>query len=88
MAELKRVLAPDGSLLLVCSIGKGGSDDRSRAYTFGDILDWFEGLDLEEFALVPDAPAETGLIVNPEQTAPSRQQAGFGCFWFRKPSKQ
>lgn len=87
MAELKRVLAPDGSLLLVCPVGKPRADSVERVYSFGQILDRFEGLDLEEFSLVPDAPADRPLLVNPDEHLAAQQSYGYGCFWFRRPAR-
>ena len=85
--ELKRVTAPDGSLLLVCPIGKPRVlFDHHRVYAFGQVLDYFEGFDLEEFALVPDDAAAQGLVLNPDQRVTDRQTHGSGCFWFRRPA--
>ena len=85
--ELKRALAPDGSLALVCPVGKPCVlFDSHRVYSFGQIMDYFEGLDLEEFALVPDTGSTCGLLINPDRRVTDRQTHGSGCFWFRKPA--
>lgn len=84
MEELKRIIAPDGSLLLVLPIGKPCVlFDSHRIYSFGQVLDCFEAFDLEEFAVIPDAGA--GLVLNPDHRLADRQTCGAGCFWFRKP---
>jgi len=88
MAELKRVLAPDGSLLLVCPVGKPRvAFDQHRVYAFGQILDAFDGLDLEEFSLIPDTSSGRDFLVNPDERVIAKQDCGRGCFWFRKPGK-
>lgn len=85
-AELKRILAPDGSLLYVCPVGKPSETPGShRVYAFGQVLDRFEGLDLEEFSLIPDDGASSGLLINPDLRLADRQHRGWGCFWFRNP---
>lgn len=86
IAQLNRVLAPDGSLLFICPIGKPRVIfDSHRVYSFGQVLDCFEGLDLEEFALIPENGAGAGLLVNPDERVANRQEQGVGCFWLRKP---
>lgn len=85
-AELKRILAPDGSLLYVRPLGKPSAvQGPRRVYTFGEVLDGFEGLDLEEFSLIPNDGAPNGLLINPDPRLADRQHRGLGCFWFRKP---
>ena len=86
MTELKRVLAADGSLLFICPIGKPRVIyDLHRVYSFGQVLDAFDGLDLEEFSLIPDGRAATGLLINPDEQITNQQIHGYGCFWLRKP---
>lgn len=86
IAELKRILASDGSLLFVCPVGKPRAVPGShRVYAFGQVLDYFGGLDLEEFSLISDGDMGEALLVNPDQRLADRQSHGVGCFWFRKP---
>jgi len=86
IAELKRILASDGSLLFVCPVGKPRTVPGSqRVYAFGQVLDYFDGLDLEEFSLIPDRDVGEAILVNPDQRLADRQRHGLGCFWFRKP---
>ena len=84
-AELARVLAPDGSLLLVCPVGKPRVIfDCRRIYGFGQVLDEFEGLELEEFTLIPDGADSP--LVNPDPSLRNQIAHGGGCFWFRRPA--
>ena len=85
-AELKRILVPDGSLLYVCSLGKPSAvQGPRRVYSFGEALDGFEGLDLEEFSLIPNDGAPNGMLINPDPRLADGRHRGLGCFWFRKP---
>ena len=43
------------------------------------------GMDLEEFALIPDGRSGRGMLVNPPEGMADEQSYGCGCFWFRKP---
>lgn len=80
--ELKRVVAPGGSLLFVTPVGKPKIEfNAHRIYSYEQIMDYFEGMTLKEFSLVTD----DALFI--EQADPSLVQAqryGCGCFWFVK----
>ena len=55
IAELKRVLAVGGSLLFVAPVGKPKiMFNAHRVYSYDEITKYFEGLELREFALIPD----------------------------------
>jgi SAM-dependent methyltransferase len=83
MAELQRVVAPAGSLLFVVPVGRPRvCFNAHRIYSFEMIRDAFPELELIEFSLVPDDPAE-GLIVNADPALVANQSYGCGCFWFR-----
>jgi SAM-dependent methyltransferase len=83
IGELKRVLAPGGSLLLVVPVGRPRVVfNAHRVYAFAQIRDAFAELHLEEFALVPDDPADGGLIRNATEAAADAQECGCGCFRF------
>lgn len=87
MGELSRVLAPGGSLLLVVPVGKPRVQfNAHRIYGFAQVVAAFAGLELVEFALVPDRgdPDGDALIVDATKAQADRQRYGCGCFWFRR----
>lgn len=85
MAELQRVIAPDGSLLFVVPVGRPRvCFNAHRIYSFDMIRDAFSQLELVEFSLIPDDPA-AGLISNASPALVADQSYGCGCFWFRRP---
>ena len=82
--ELKRVLQPGGNLLFVTPVGLPKIEyNAHRIYSFEQVMDMFSGLELVEFALIPDAG---GLIEKADPLLVAQQQYGCGCFWFRKKS--
>ena len=85
LRELARVVAPDGSVLIPLPVGQprpgGGSN---RVYTFGQVLDAFEGFELEEFILISDGITGQSPLMNPDPSLVERQEYGIGCFWLRK----
>jgi hypothetical protein len=86
VTELIRVLAPNGHLLLVVPIGGKAriQFNAHRIYTHDQILAMVKGLELIEFALIPDDGSSEGLI---RQAAPAQaalQRYGCGCFHFIK----
>jgi len=83
MRELARVLAPGGTLLFVVPVGRPRiCFNAHRIYSFHQVREGFCGLDLREFALVPDDPAHGALIMNPGEAVVDAQNYGCGCFWF------
>jgi SAM-dependent methyltransferase len=93
MSELCRVLAPGGSLLFVVPVGRPRVQfNAHRIYAFEQVRQAFDGLELVEFALVPDrayaeAHAEStgaALIANATKEQSDAQRYGCGCFWFRR----
>lgn len=85
IAELKRVLAVGGSLLFVVPVGKPKiMFNAHRVYSYDEITGYFEGLDLREFALIPDKACDGGLIHSATRAIADQQSYGCGCFWFRK----
>jgi len=81
-AELARVLAPDGNLLIVVPVGRPRiMFNTHRIYAHGQVLELFSDLNLVEFALVPDNGA---LIRRADPAAVAHQEYGCGCFWFKK----
>jgi len=86
IAELKRVLALGGDLLFVVPVGKPARVmyNAHRIYQYEQILDYFNKMELKEFALIPDAASEGGLVRNAQKQQADQQKYGCGCFWFRK----
>jgi SAM-dependent methyltransferase len=86
MAELQRVLAPGGDFLFVVPVGESRiAFNAHRVYSCDQVLRSFAGLELREFALVPERAADGGLIRNAPLALADRERYGCGCFWFRKP---
>ena len=85
IAELKRVLAPGGSLLFVVPIGKPMLRfNAHRIYSYAQIIDYFTGLELAEFALIPDDYMRLGLVHEATQADADAQEYGCGCFRFKR----
>ena len=85
IAELKRVLAPSGSLLFVVPIGEPRvMFNAHRIYSYNQITSYFSDLELKEFALIPDRAEDGGLIRGASPAMAGAQEYGCGCFWFRK----
>ena len=80
--EIKRVLKSGGQLLFVTPVGKPRVEfNAHRIYSFKQILEYFEPLELLEFSLIPDSG---GLITNADPALVNDQQYACGCFWFKK----
>lgn len=81
--ELARVLAPGGTLLLVVPVGRPRVEfNAHRVYACAQVLEMFPGLELAEFALIPDAAATGGLIPGADFALADAQDYGCGCFKF------
>jgi len=81
--ELKRVLAPGGNLLFVVPIGKSRIEfNAHRVYSYGQIMEYFAGLNLREFTLIPEKNG--GMIINASLEQAAAEYYGCGCFWFVK----
>jgi hypothetical protein len=83
LAELKRVTAINGSLLIVVPIGKVSRIhfNAHRIYTYKQFLNYFPGFDLLNFALVTD---QSSFIAEATESDANDQFYGCGCFWFKK----
>lgn len=82
MAELKRVLAPGGLLLFVVPVGTPRiMYNAHRIYSYQQVIEYFTGLSLVEFSLIPD---NGGLLRHAPQALVAEQKYGCGCFWFKK----
>ena len=85
VGELRRVLAPGGSLLFVVPVGRPRIlFNAHRIYAHAQITEYFADLELVRFALVPD-DTRVGLIEDATRAESDAQSYGCGCFWFRKP---
>ncbi len=85
MQELKRVLAPGGTLLFAVPVGQPKIlFNAHRIYSFEQIERGFSGLTLEQFSLIPDDP-QWGLISPAAPELVAAQTYGCGCFWYKKP---
>ncbi len=86
IAELKRVVAPGGTLLFVVPVsGKPRIEfNAHRVYSYQLVIELFEGFELIEYALIPDRAEEGGLIRHADPDLTARQRYGCGCFHFRK----
>lgn len=83
--ELKRVVAPGGSLIFVVPVGKPKLVfNAHRIYSFESVMENFKDFELKEFSLVPDNFRETGMVYNAEASMVKKQDWGCGCFWFIK----
>ncbi|HEY6021251.1 MAG TPA: DUF268 domain-containing protein [Candidatus Paceibacterota bacterium] len=84
--ELRRVLSPGGSLLFVVPIGTPKiSFNAHRVYSYAQIMQYFDGLQLQEFTLIPDNALTVGMIEHATKEQADAQTYGCGCFWFVKP---
>jgi SAM-dependent methyltransferase len=86
IAELKRVIAPGGSLLFAVPIGKPRiMFNAHRIYAHAQVLSYFDGFVLKEFALIPEKPERGGLIRNASRDMADQEDYGCGCFWYLRP---
>ena len=84
--ELKRVLAPGGTLLFAVPLGKPKlMFNGHRIYSYDQIISYFAGLDLVQFSLILDDSEAEGFVENATRERADAQTYGCGCFWFRKP---
>jgi SAM-dependent methyltransferase len=84
--ELKRVVAPGGSLLFVVPLGYVSKIffNAHRVYDKYHVFNLFQGFDLKQFALIPEEEQDGGLIENPSDELLKKQTYGCGCFHFSK----
>jgi SAM-dependent methyltransferase len=85
MGELKRVLAPGGTLLFVVPVGSPRVQfNAHRIYGYEQVVDAFEGLKLVEFALIPDSAEVGNLIRHAAPSLVTDQRYACGCFRFER----
>jgi SAM-dependent methyltransferase len=81
--ELKRVLAPGGSLYFSLPIGKPRiCFNAHRVHSASQILQYFEGLELVDHACITD---QITVIEKPDIAFMDSMTFGCGMFHFRKP---
>lgn len=84
-AELQRIMAPGGDLLIVVPVGQPKiCFNAHRVYSYPMVLELFSDCELVEFSMVPDSVADGDLIPNADPKLVAEQTYGCGCFWFRK----
>jgi hypothetical protein len=80
--ELKRVLAIGGSLLFVTPVGRPKIRfNAHRIYSYDQVMEYFTGLTLKQFALVDDKKQFT---LNANPALADQQNYGCGCWWYIK----
>lgn len=81
--ELQRVLAPGGDLLIAVPVGQPRLRfNAHRIYSFSQIIEMFNQLELHEFSLISE---KTGQFISPADPAlVSQEKYACGCFWFKK----
>jgi ubiquinone/menaquinone biosynthesis C-methylase UbiE len=86
MAELRRVMTKNGSLIFVTPIGKEAKIEFNahRIYTYDQILSYFPDFMLKEFSLIPEHPEGGGIIINANPAITKTENYACGCFWFIK----
>lgn len=85
ISELKRATAFGGDLLFVVPVGKRKlMFNAHRIYDYDQLIGYFDGFHLVEFALVPDASQGKSLISSPSKEFVECQNYGCGCFWLRR----
>ena len=84
-AELQRVLAADGDLLVVVPVGRPVLRfNAMRVYSHDQVIAMFAGLSLREFALIHEYEEDGGLTTGATREMADREEYGCGCFWFVK----
>jgi SAM-dependent methyltransferase len=84
LAELARVVAPGGSLLVVVPTGHPRIQfNAHRIYDPQMIEQGLPELSLHKWSLLPD-DATKGLIDNPTREFALQQRYGCGCYWFKR----
>ena len=82
IAELKRVIAPGGNLILTVPIGQPKVIfNAERIYSYAQIMRYFNEFELKEFSLIPDSG---GLRTGATEAMCNIQDYGCGCFWLVK----
>ncbi|SRR5258708_151360 len=85
-AELSRVVAPGGNLLVVVPTGKEARIDFNahRVYTYDNVLSYLPGFTLHTFSYIPEKPEGGGIIDQASRADIADDAHGCGCYWFIK----
>jgi len=85
IAELKRVVAPGGSLYFVVPTGIPSiCFNAHRVYSSDAVRGYFaDTFDLQEFYFIP-GPIELPPMLNPDHSETLKYEYGCGCYLFRK----
>ncbi len=86
LGELKRIVAPNGSLLVVVPMGKQQHTEFNghRVYEYNTFVSYFEGFTLEDFSYIPQTDDRGGIILHTDGSIVGNDTLGCGCFWFKK----
>ena len=84
--ELKRVVSDNGSLIIVIPMGEQPivHFNAHRVYDYDQIIRIFHGFELMEFALIPEAWDNGGLLIDADKKNLENETYACGCFWFTK----
>lgn len=83
--ELVRVVKSGGTLLFVAPMGRPRIEYNShRIYSYDQVMDMFDGMQLKEFSLIPDNFKDFSMIINANKELVKDQLWACGCFWFIK----
>ncbi|MCX6713441.1 MAG: DUF268 domain-containing protein [Candidatus Vogelbacteria bacterium] len=78
-AELTRVLAPGGTLLVAMPVGQPRIEwNAHRIYSYQQVLDLFPGLSLTEFYFIPESAGSP--LTNPDPDIVTKSHYACGCF--------
>lgn len=86
LAELERVLAPGGSLLVVVPMGNEARIEFNahRIYTYDLVVSAVPSLEVKEFSLIPEHAGGV-LTGDAAHQCLAQERYAAGCFWFVKP---
>jgi SAM-dependent methyltransferase len=85
MAELGRVLAPGGNLLVAVPVGRPKlAFNAHRIYASESVRAAFQPLQLREFSLIPDDDDGSPPVRDAGDALVARQRYACGCFWFQR----